>query len=206
MVKILVEADRFLPAVLVNLLLKVAVPIKQPDRDEIQVEIARRFTVIARKDAKTARVIGNRFVKAKFRREISDRLLDLTRGAFFPVGVLAREILLVSPMDLPEIAQEDFVPRHFEQPPLARELEHPDRVVVGAIPKLGIEMSEKPAGRRLPCPPEIEDHFAQRLELRRKVRDNVIGLNIGHDDESAACETEAKVWQQNAEQQAFRCP
>ena len=36
MMKILVEADRFLPAVLVDLLFEIAVPVKQPDRDEIQ--------------------------------------------------------------------------------------------------------------------------------------------------------------------------
>ena len=35
MVKILVKADRFLPAVLIDLLLEVAMPIKQTNGDEI---------------------------------------------------------------------------------------------------------------------------------------------------------------------------
>jgi hypothetical protein len=43
-----------------------------------------------------------------------------------------------------EVAQKNLVFSHIDQTPLARELEHPDRVVVGAIPKLGIKMSIKP--------------------------------------------------------------
>ena len=40
MMKILVQVDRMLDAILVDLLFEIAVPVKQSDRDEIQVEIA----------------------------------------------------------------------------------------------------------------------------------------------------------------------
>ena len=71
--------------------------------------------------------------------------------------------------------------RDFYQPGLARELEHADGIVIGPVPKLGIEMAKEAAGGRLPRPPEIEDHFAQRLEGRRKLGNDAVGLKLGHD-------------------------
>ena len=38
--EILVEADRFLAPIFVDLLFKIAVPIEQTDRDEVKIEIA----------------------------------------------------------------------------------------------------------------------------------------------------------------------
>ena len=55
--KILVEADRLLHAVLVDLLPEIAVPIKQTDRDEVQIEIAGRFAMIAGENAEAAGII-----------------------------------------------------------------------------------------------------------------------------------------------------
>ena len=67
MMEILIETDCFLASILIDLLLEIAVPIKQTNRDEIKIEIARRFTMIARQNPKTAGVIWNRFVKTKLR-------------------------------------------------------------------------------------------------------------------------------------------
>ena len=47
MVKVLVQIDRFLPTILVDQLLEIAVTVEQSDRDKVQVEIARRLAVIA---------------------------------------------------------------------------------------------------------------------------------------------------------------
>jgi hypothetical protein len=63
--EILVQADGVLNAILVDLLFEIAVAIEQPDRDKIQVEIAGRFTMVARENAETAGVIRDRFVEAK---------------------------------------------------------------------------------------------------------------------------------------------
>jgi hypothetical protein len=45
--------------------------------------------------------------------------------------------------------------------------------MVGAVPKLGVEMPEKAARGWLPGPPEIEDHFPERLEGGRQHRDHI---------------------------------
>ena len=55
-----------------------------------------------------------------------------------------------------DLAQEILVLGDFDQPGLPGKLEHADGIVIGAIPELGIEMTEKAAGGRLPSPPEIE--------------------------------------------------
>jgi hypothetical protein len=73
-----------------------------------------------------------------------------------------------------QLAQKIFVLRHFDKPRLPRQLEHADGIVVGAVPEFRIEMAEKAARGRLPGPPEIEDHFAQRLERRRQRGDHII--------------------------------
>ncbi len=71
--KILIQTDRLLNAFLVDLLFEIAVPIEQADGDEIQVEIAGGFAMIAGENAETAGIIRDRFVKAKLRRKIGDR-------------------------------------------------------------------------------------------------------------------------------------
>src|SRR5262249_32358346 len=109
MIKVLVEVNRRLDAVLINLLAKIAVPIQQTDRDEIQIEIAGRLTMIARENAQATGVIRNRFVETEFRREICDRILDRAAGAGFAVRVLASQIFLEFLKDLLELTQEVLV-------------------------------------------------------------------------------------------------
>ena len=57
MMKVLVQINRFLPAFLVDLLFEIAVAIEQSDRDKVQIQIARRFAMIARKNSETAGVV-----------------------------------------------------------------------------------------------------------------------------------------------------
>ena len=66
-IKILVEVDRLLNSVLVDLLPEIAVPVKQTDCHKIQIKVARRFAMIAREDAEAAGIVWDRFVKAEFR-------------------------------------------------------------------------------------------------------------------------------------------
>ena len=139
-------------------------------------------------NAETAGVIRDRFVEAEFRGEIGDRLLNRAACAGFPVGVLAREIMAVGIVHFLQLAQEIFVLRHFDQPGLPRKLEHADGIVIRPIPKLGIEMAEEAAGGGFPGPPEIEDHFAQRLERGRQRGDHIIRV-VGRHGAGAAMET-----------------
>src|SRR6266496_2308032 len=64
-IKILVQIDRCLNAVLVNLLPEIAMPIEQTDRNEIQIQIARRFAMVSSEYTKAAGIIRDRFVKTK---------------------------------------------------------------------------------------------------------------------------------------------
>ncbi len=119
-------------------------------------------------------------MKSKFGGEIGHRFLHGRAGTALPVSILAGEIFLESVVNLFQLAQKSFVGREFFQPGLARELEHANGIVIGPIPKLGIEMTKEAAGGRLPRPPDVEAHFAQRLERGGKGGDYIIALEVWH--------------------------
>ena len=172
--EVLVEPEAFLHSVLADLLAEIALPVEQREGDEWDVEIARRLAVIAREDAEAAGVIRHALVEAELGREIRERTaLERRFGAQFSVSVLARHVGFELRRHLPHLAQEIVVLRHFREPRLAAELEHPERIVIGLVPEFVVEVAEKPACPRLPCPPEIQDQFPQRLELGGKFRHDV---------------------------------
>src|SRR6476661_9874008 len=113
--KILVQADRVLNAVLVDLLFEIAVAIEQTDRDKIQIEVARRFAMVTRENAEAAGIIRDRFVETEFGGEISDRFFNRAGGAGFPVGIFARKIIAVGVMHFLQLAQKILVLRDFNQ-------------------------------------------------------------------------------------------
>src|SRR5712671_3907836 len=137
--------------------------------------------MVAGKNAKAAGIIGDRFVKSKLGREIRDRPFDRGTRSHFSIGILAGEIISESIVDLLQLPKKGFVLGEFFQSRLARELEHTDGIVIGPVPQIGIEMTEKPAGRRLPGPPKVESDFPKRLQRRRKGRDYVINLKRRHE-------------------------
>ena len=143
--EILIEVDRFLHAFLVDLLLEITMPVKQTDGDEVEIEIARRFAMVARQNAQTAGIIRDRFVETKFGGKICDRILDRAACSHFSVRVFAGKIIAECVMDFLQLAQESFVLRNFLQAQLARELEHAHRVVIGPVPKLRVEMTKQAA-------------------------------------------------------------
>src|ERR1044071_278130 len=112
--------------------------------------------MIAGQDTQATGVIRNRFVKTKFGGKIGDRIFDRASGSDFSVGIVASQIFLEFLKDLLELAQKIFVLRKFFQPRLPRELQHADRIMICAVPKLVIKMPEQSARRRLPCPPKVE--------------------------------------------------
>jgi hypothetical protein len=128
----------------IDLLFEISVTIEQADGDEVEIEIAGRFAVIARENAKAAGIIRNRFVKAELSGEISDRFLDFAGGTDLTIGVLSCEVTAERIVDVFQFPQETFVVRDFDETGLARELKHPDRIVISPVPKLRIEMPEKP--------------------------------------------------------------
>jgi hypothetical protein len=58
-VKILVQVNCCLNAVLIDLLPEIAVAIEQTNRNKIQIKIARRFAMVAGQNAEAAGVIRN---------------------------------------------------------------------------------------------------------------------------------------------------
>src|SRR5881392_1129576 len=124
-------------------------------------------------------------MKSKFGGEIGNRFLDDRAGSGLPVSILASEIFLESVVNLFQLAQKSFVGGEFFQPGLARELEHANGIVIGPVPKLGIEMTKEAAGGRLPRPPDVEAHFAQRFERGGKGGDYIIALEVWHGGKAA---------------------
>src|SRR5438270_12932552 len=178
--KILVKADRLLRPIPVDLLAEITMPVKEADRDEIQIEIAGRFTMVARQNAETAGIIWNRFVKSKLGRKICDWPLDDGGCSGFAVGVLSPQIIDECFMNLFQFAQKSLVLSQLFQTSLARKLEHSHRIMIGPVPQIGIEMTKEAAGRGLPCPPKDESHLPQRFERGGKRRDYVINLKRRH--------------------------
>ena len=92
-------------------------------------------------------------MKPKLGGKICDGVFDGRSGSGFPIGVMTPKIFLELLEYLLEFAQEIFVLSKFFQPGLARKLQHPNRVMIGAVPKLGVKLPEQPAGGRFPGPP-----------------------------------------------------
>src|SRR6476469_1527104 len=119
-------------------------------------------------------------MESKFGREIGHRFLQNRADPVFPIRVLAGEIFLEGVVNLFQLTQKSFVGSEFFQPGLARKLEHANGIVIGPVPKLGIEMTKQAPGGRLPRPPDVETDFAQGLEGGGKSGDDIIGLKIRH--------------------------
>src|SRR5205807_6759917 len=125
-----------------------------------------RLAMVASEDAQATGVIRNRFVKSKFGRKIGNGIFDRASGSGLSVGIVASQIFLEFLKNLLELAQEIFVLRKFFQPGLPRKLQHAHRIVIGAVPKLVIEMPKQAARGGLPRPPKVETHLPQRLQRR----------------------------------------
>src|SRR6266576_2015610 len=95
-------------------------------------------------------------MKTELGGKIGDLILDRGTGPGLPVRVLASEVFLKSLENLLELPQEILVLRELFKAGLPRKLQHPHWIMIGLAPKLGVEFPEQSAGRRFPCPPEIE--------------------------------------------------
>src|SRR5947208_12569081 len=131
--------------------------------------------MIAGENAEAAGIIRDWFVESKFGREIGHWFLQDRADPVFPISVLASKIFLEGVVNLFQLAQKSFVGSEFFQPRLARKLKHANGIVIGPVPKLGVEMTKEAASGRLPRPPDVETDFAQGLEGRGKSGDDIIG-------------------------------
>ena len=180
MIKVLVEIDRLLNAILIDLLSEIPVPIEQTYCNEIQIKIAGRFAMVAGENAEAAGVIRDRLMETKFSGKIGDRIFDRAAGACFSVRVVSSEILFEVLKNLLELAQKIFVLCKLFQPGLPGKLQHAHGVVIRAVPQFWIEMPEQAARGRLPRPPKVETHLPQRFQRRRQDGSHIVSLKSRH--------------------------
>ena len=164
MIKILVQAHRFLPTIFVDLLLEVAMSVKQRHRAEVQIEVAGRLAMIAGKNTETAGIVRHGFVKPEFRRKIGDTWRARSK---FSISVASRHVRLEFLVHGLHFTDVVVIGCEFDQTGLARELQHPDWVVVRSVPELSIQMPKEPSSIGLPGPPQIVSKFTERFQILR---------------------------------------
>src|SRR5205085_7434926 len=130
-----------LPTVAAQALAEVAMMIEQPDGDERQAQIARRFQVIAGEDAKPTRVKWQRCVDAELGAEVCDRIGMCERARMRARPSLRLRIhvaveRLTEARDARDISR---IGRHLQQAVLADFAQHAARVMLALFPRLWIE-------------------------------------------------------------------
>ena len=93
--------NRFLPAVRGDALAEIPLGIHKTDTNEVEAEVAGFFDMVAREDAKAARVDGQGVVQAKFGRKIGHQFVGDIGVGCFPPCIFGRQ-LLIKPL-------EDFI-------------------------------------------------------------------------------------------------
>lgn len=98
-------------------------------------------------------------MKTEFGGKVGDWIVDRGGGPGLPVRVLASEISLKILEDLFELPQKIVVLCELFKAGLPRKLQHPHWIMIGLVPKFGVEFPEQSPSRWFPCPPEIEAQF-----------------------------------------------
>src|ERR1700732_3170266 len=119
--------------------------------------------MISRQNPEAAGIIRDRLMKSKLGGKICDWFLNRSARSGLAVGILRREIVSERVMNLFQLAKKRLVLGQLFQTRLTRKLQHPHRIVIGAVPKIGIEMTKQAPGSRLPGPPKVESDLAQWL-------------------------------------------
>ena len=164
---IVLRVDGDLPAVLVDLLFKVAVAVEEADGHQRDIEIAGALQMVAGEHAETAGIDGQGLVQAVFRGEVGDGRLGRDRalrvhGTGHVLIEIPERVLIEGKVGgVGDEIRDGFV-RGF--------LKAGERVVSGAFPDLGIEAYEERPARGMPAPPEVVSEFAQASERAREPR------------------------------------
>ena len=147
--------DFFLFAFGVNMLLEVPLVVEKPDRVEGNPQTARAFNVVAREDAKPARIDRDRFVKPEFKREVSDRARTENACVLLrPFGAFRDILLIVAERDVDARLKRKFKNALFE---FFRRVfgQQGDRIVAQIAPAPGVEQFENLNDLRPPAPQKI---------------------------------------------------
>ena len=149
-----------LPAVGVELLAEVALPVEQADAGERDAEAARRLEVVAGEDAEAAAVLRERLGDAELGAEVGDVAQRARRLAVLepPVGL---EVAAQVAVDLGQEGGERGVLGQLLEPLATDEAEQPHRVVSGHLPLVGVDPAEQVAGAVVPRPAQVHGQLVR---------------------------------------------
>ena len=169
-----IEVFLLLTAAAVQVLLEIALVVKQADGHQRHAQPAGALDVVAGEHTQAAGINRHRFVHAEFQREIGHRLGPQHSGMGSAPKRLLGQIFLESAIGVIDAAVQDQLRRPHIQP-LGRELgEQRDRVVVQLAPADRIEVTKEVDDLGLPTPPEIAGQ-GHALIVKR------LGGKSGHD-------------------------
>jgi hypothetical protein len=139
----------------IEMLLEIALIVKQPDGYQRDAQSAGAFDVVARQDAQAAGVDRHRFVDAEFGRKISDRLAAQHAGVGACPRLLVVHVLFQPAIGVVDAAVEDqFGGPHFQ--PRRREFgQQGDRVMIELAPADRIEIAKQIDDFGVPGPPQV---------------------------------------------------
>ena len=161
--RIQVGIPLLLPALRVERLAEVAVPVQESDTDERHTEIAGRLQMISGQHAESAGVLRKGFGDAELGREVRNLAERRSGAGLEPTRGI--EVVLQLVVDLGEEAHERRVADQCFEAIRRDEPEQPDRVVHGRVPSVGIDPAEQVASSRVPRPPKVHRQALQGGQL-----------------------------------------
>ena len=144
-----------LPAVLVQALQEVALPVEQADADEGNAQVGCTLDVVSGEHAQAAGINGQRFVQTKLRGKIGNRAGPEHPGIHGAPGAVCPQIFLLAAIDIVDAAMQtefggaafDFSQGHL--------VEQRDGILIELPPAGGIEIAKQADAVVVPTPAEI---------------------------------------------------
>ncbi len=152
-----------LPAVGVEALAEVAVPVQEADAHQRNAQVARRLEMVAGQDAQATRVLGHSLGDAELGREVGDQVERAVALGLEPA--LSGEVALQLAMHLAEEPLEPGVVGQGLQSLARHQAQQADGIVHAGVPQVGVDPAEQVAGLVVPRPAQVEGQLFQGGEL-----------------------------------------
>ena len=159
-----------LPAIAVQHLPEIPLPVEQSDRDQRKFKIAGRLQMVAGENTEAAGEDPNALMNAEFQRKIRDRPL----GDILGFERLTFE-LLVYRAQQPQIGG---VMRKLLKTALWNLPEKLPRISFQFAPEIGVDPGKKRNRLRMPAPPDVVGQFPKKLKFRRNAGAYIIKLYV----------------------------
>ncbi|KZD18484.1 MAG: hypothetical protein AO394_02935 [Candidatus Fermentibacter daniensis] len=159
------EIPLLLPAVAVEVLTEVALPVEERYSNQRQAEFAGALERITREHAQPAGVDRQALVQAELHGEEGcQKSVDAARPAFHRLVEPCRppQVVLETARHLVQVGEVDAVRGEFLEALLIDPAEQQYRVVEGLLPQVAVNRSEEIDCIGVPCPPEVVGYVLQR--------------------------------------------